>query len=151
MTTTDPAISAPDDRTAAHRIARVITEAFAPGILVVVILLAVGWYSTRSLTGTGWGLLASLLCGIIPTDSSSGAPGGVTGPTDTSNGTGSAPYRSWRRWGHKTEEAFAKNWAQLVELAAVTRPKPLVWTPERVAHWKKTGEKPGPVMVWTPE
>ncbi|MFE2707888.1 hypothetical protein [Streptomyces mirabilis] len=48
MTTTDPAISAPDDRTAAHRIARVITEAFAPGILVVVILLAVGWYSTRA-------------------------------------------------------------------------------------------------------
>ncbi|MCX4617006.1 MULTISPECIES: hypothetical protein [Streptomyces] len=53
--------------------------------------------------------------------------------------------------GIKTEEAFAKNWAQLVELPAVTRPKPLVWTPERVAHWKKTGEKPGPVMVWTPE
>ncbi|MFI0769454.1 tyrosine-type recombinase/integrase [Streptomyces sp. NPDC021218] len=54
-------------------------------------------------------------------------------------------------WGIKTEEAFAKNWAQLVELPAVARPKPLVWTPERIAHWKKTGEKPGPVMVWTPE
>ncbi|MFD7488283.1 hypothetical protein [Streptomyces mirabilis] len=66
MTTTDPAISAPDDRTAAHRIARVITEAFAPGILFVVILLAVGWHSTRSLTGTGWGLLTALFCGIIP-------------------------------------------------------------------------------------
>ncbi|MET7718571.1 site-specific integrase [Streptomyces sp. NPDC005407] len=54
-------------------------------------------------------------------------------------------------WGIKVEEAFTKNWAQLVELPAVTRPKPLVWTPERVEHWKKTGEKPGPVMVWTPE
>jgi integrase len=54
-------------------------------------------------------------------------------------------------WGIKREEAFAKNWARLVELPAVTRPKPLVWTPERVEHWKRTGEKPGPVMVWTAE
>ncbi|MFF2650472.1 tyrosine-type recombinase/integrase [Streptomyces sp. NPDC058045] len=54
-------------------------------------------------------------------------------------------------WGIKREQAFAKNWAQLVELPTVTRPKPLVWTPERVEHWKRTGEKPGPVMVWTPE
>lgn len=54
-------------------------------------------------------------------------------------------------WGIKREQAFAKNWAQLVELPPVTRPKPLVWTPERIEHWKRTGEKPGPVMVWTPE
>ncbi|MGW1914936.1 tyrosine-type recombinase/integrase [Streptomyces sp. NPDC002076] len=54
-------------------------------------------------------------------------------------------------WGIKREQAFARNWAQLVELPPVTRPKPLVWTPERVEHWKRTGEKPGPVMVWTPE
>ncbi|MFJ2202734.1 tyrosine-type recombinase/integrase [Streptomyces violaceusniger] len=54
-------------------------------------------------------------------------------------------------WGIKREQAFAKNWAQLVELPPVTRPKPLVWTPERIGHWKRTGEKPGPVMVWTPE
>ncbi|MFE0255149.1 tyrosine-type recombinase/integrase [Streptomyces sp. NPDC059010] len=54
-------------------------------------------------------------------------------------------------WGIKREQAFAKNWAQLVELPPATRPKPLVWTPERVEHWKRTGEKPGPVMVWTPE
>lgn len=53
-------------------------------------------------------------------------------------------------WGIKREQAFAKNWAQLVELPQVTRPKPLVWTPERIDHWKRTGEKPGPVMVWTP-
>ncbi|WP_330340196.1 tyrosine-type recombinase/integrase [Streptomyces sp. NBC_00557] len=54
-------------------------------------------------------------------------------------------------WGIKREGAFAKNWARLVELPPATRPKPLVWTPERVEHWKRTGEKPGPVMVWTPE
>lgn len=54
-------------------------------------------------------------------------------------------------WGIKRESAFAKNWAQLVELPSVTRPKPLVWTPERIEHWKRTGEKPGPVMVWTPQ
>ena len=54
-------------------------------------------------------------------------------------------------WGIKREQAFAKNWAQLVELPPVTRPKPLVWTSERIEHWKRTGEKPSPVMVWTPE
>lgn len=54
-------------------------------------------------------------------------------------------------WGIKREQAFTKNWAQLVELPPATRPKPLVWTPERIEHWKRTGEKPGPVMVWTPE
>ena len=54
-------------------------------------------------------------------------------------------------WGIKTEAAFAQNWAHLVELPSAAKPKPLVWTPERVEHWKQTGEKPGPVMVWTPE
>lgn len=54
-------------------------------------------------------------------------------------------------WGIRREQAFAKNWAQLVELPSVTRPRPLVWTPERVEHWKRTGGKPGPVMVWTPK
>ncbi|MFJ2247509.1 tyrosine-type recombinase/integrase [Streptomyces sp. NPDC094461] len=54
-------------------------------------------------------------------------------------------------WGIKREQAFPRNWAKLVELPAVTRPKPLVWTPERVEHWKRTGERPGPVMVWTPQ
>lgn len=54
-------------------------------------------------------------------------------------------------WGMKREDAFSKNWARLVELPTVARPKSLVWTPARVEHWKRTGEKPGPVMVWTPE
>ncbi|WP_327413910.1 tyrosine-type recombinase/integrase [Streptomyces sp. NBC_01233] len=46
---------------------------------------------------------------------------------------------------------YQTNWASLIELPPVKRPKPLVWTPERVEHWQRTGEKPGPVMVWTPE
>ncbi|MFJ5307424.1 tyrosine-type recombinase/integrase [Streptomyces sp. NPDC088350] len=54
-------------------------------------------------------------------------------------------------WGIKREQAFARNWAKLVELPPAIRPKPLVWTPERIEHWRRTGEKPGPVMVWTPE
>ncbi|BCJ64818.1 tyrosine-type recombinase/integrase [Polymorphospora rubra] len=31
------------------------------------------------------------------------------------------------------------------------RAHPIVWEPERVAHWKTTGDIPGPVMVWTDE
>ncbi|WP_329317890.1 tyrosine-type recombinase/integrase [Streptomyces sp. NBC_01262] len=46
---------------------------------------------------------------------------------------------------------YTINWTQMVELPAAKRPKPLVWTPERVEEWKRTGDKPGPVMVWTPE
>ncbi|MEU6017783.1 tyrosine-type recombinase/integrase [Streptomyces sp. NPDC047515] len=43
------------------------------------------------------------------------------------------------------------NPAEHVELEPGTKPKALVWTDERVAHWLATGEKPSPVMVWTPE
>ncbi|MFE7129380.1 tyrosine-type recombinase/integrase [Streptomyces sp. NPDC057638] len=46
---------------------------------------------------------------------------------------------------------YATNLASLVELPPAKRPKALVWTPERVEYWKRTGEKPSPVMVWTPE
>lgn len=42
------------------------------------------------------------------------------------------------------------NAAAHVELAPAARPKGLLWTDERVARWQQTGEKPGPVMVWTP-
>ncbi|MFF1416721.1 tyrosine-type recombinase/integrase [Streptomyces sp. NPDC058280] len=38
-----------------------------------------------------------------------------------------------------------------VEIDSVRKPKALVWTDERVAKWQQTGEKPSPVMVWTPE
>lgn len=43
------------------------------------------------------------------------------------------------------------NVAKLVELPAAVRPKPKLWTPERVAKWRRTGEVPYPVMVWTAE
>src|SRR5262249_26501048 len=29
------------------------------------------------------------------------------------------------------------------------RARPQLWTDERVARWRDTGKKPGPVMVWT--
>ncbi|MBN3933015.1 site-specific integrase [Streptomyces verrucosisporus] len=43
------------------------------------------------------------------------------------------------------------NPAAHVEIDPVRKPKALVWTDERVARWQETGEKPSPVMVWTPE
>jgi integrase len=30
------------------------------------------------------------------------------------------------------------------------RHKPIVWTAERIAQWRETGQRPGPVCVWTP-
>ncbi|WP_436777334.1 phosphatase PAP2 family protein [Yinghuangia sp. YIM S09857] len=30
------------------------------------VLLAVGWHSTRSLAGVGWGLLGAVFCGVVP-------------------------------------------------------------------------------------
>lgn len=42
------------------------------------------------------------------------------------------------------------NPAKHVELPEATRPKPLVWTDERVEEWRTSGTVPGPVMVWTP-
>jgi hypothetical protein len=47
------------------------------------------------------------------------------------------------------EELIAKNYATLLTLPKVTKPRALAWTPPRVARWKRTGEKPSPVMVWT--
>ncbi|SFC58983.1 hypothetical protein [Streptomyces aidingensis] len=48
------------------RTARFITDSLAPAYLVIAVLLAIGWHSTQSLTGVGWGLLAALFCGGIP-------------------------------------------------------------------------------------
>ncbi|MQY11420.1 Tyrosine recombinase XerC [Streptomyces sp. RB5] len=61
-----------------------------------------------------------------------------------------ATLRSFLGAGIKRGE-YTTNWAAMVELPAVKRPKALVWTPERVEAWKRTGKKPSPVMVWTPE
>ncbi|PJM98097.1 site-specific integrase [Streptomyces sp. CB01201] len=48
------------------------------------------------------------------------------------------------------EQLITFNAAAHVELAPAARPKGLLWTDERVARWRETGEIPGPVMVWTP-
>ncbi|MFI5795970.1 phosphatase PAP2 family protein [Streptomyces sp. NPDC051677] len=48
------------------RTARLITDALAPANLVIAILLIIGWHSTSSVTGLGWGVLAALFCGGIP-------------------------------------------------------------------------------------
>ncbi|WP_219466929.1 tyrosine-type recombinase/integrase [Nonomuraea rhizosphaerae] len=37
-----------------------------------------------------------------------------------------------------------------VELPAVKKVRPLLWTAERVARWEATGKVPGKVMVWPP-
>ncbi|MFJ9868424.1 tyrosine recombinase XerC [Streptomyces sp. NPDC101165] len=49
------------------------------------------------------------------------------------------------------QQLITFNPAVHVELEAGKRPKALVWTDERILHWERTGEKPSPVMVWTPE
>ncbi|MGW6743741.1 site-specific integrase [Streptomyces sp. NPDC055025] len=42
------------------------------------------------------------------------------------------------------------NPAALVELDKGKKPKGVLWSAEHVARWEETGEKPSPVMVWTP-
>ncbi len=46
---------------------------------------------------------------------------------------------------------LAHNPAMHVELAQVPRRRPLVWTVARIETWRRTGKRPAPVMVWTPE
>lgn len=43
------------------------------------------------------------------------------------------------------------NPADHVHLPAAPRPKPRLWTNERVQRWRATGHVPGSVMVWTPQ
>jgi integrase len=43
------------------------------------------------------------------------------------------------------------NAAEWVELESGKRPKARMWTAQHVEHWRRTGEKPSPVMVWTLE
>jgi len=50
-----------------------------------------------------------------------------------------------------TQQILTFNPAAHVELDPVRKPKALVWTDALVARWEQTGEKPSPVMVWTPE
>lgn len=48
------------------------------------------------------------------------------------------------------QQMIDHNPAVHVELPPARRPRPLVWTPERVKRWQATGEVPSAVMVWTP-
>lgn len=48
------------------------------------------------------------------------------------------------------QRLIAHNPAPNVELPAVKKQRPLVWTEERVERWQQTGKIPGKVMVWTP-
>lgn len=50
------------------------------------------------------------------------------------------------RDGYATE-----NPARWVELPPARKPKPVVWTSERIKHWQRTGKIPSRVMVWTPQ
>jgi integrase len=45
----------------------------------------------------------------------------------------------------------AFNVATHVELPAARPRRAMLWTPERIRQWEKTGERPSPVMVWPPE
>ncbi|MFD5670272.1 tyrosine recombinase XerC [Streptomyces anthocyanicus] len=49
------------------------------------------------------------------------------------------------------QQLITFNAAAHVELGSSARPKGLLWTAERVERWRTTGEKPSPVMVWSPE
>jgi integrase len=50
------------------------------------------------------------------------------------------------------EGLISTNAAALAKMPAIAKaPKAMVWTDKRVAEWEVTGEKPGPVMVWTPQ
>jgi integrase len=49
------------------------------------------------------------------------------------------------------ETGLTFNAAVYVELAGGARPKPVLWTEENIVRWQETGQKPSPVMVWTPE
>ncbi|MEY9862924.1 integrase [Catenulispora sp. GAS73] len=47
-------------------------------------------------------------------------------------------------------ELVAVNVAKLVRIPAPRRARPLEWTPARERAWRETGQRPSPVMVWTP-
>ncbi|MGW5395387.1 hypothetical protein [Streptomyces sp. NPDC003952] len=66
MTFSPPAPPAFAASTPRERTARVLTEVLAPANLVVAQLLLIGWHSTGSWSGLGWGLLGALFCGVVP-------------------------------------------------------------------------------------
>ncbi|GAA2512753.1 hypothetical protein GCM10010406_55810 [Streptomyces thermolineatus] len=51
----------------------------------------------------------------------------------------------------KRGEGVTRNWAAMIELPDPQRPKAEIWTPTLVEQRRRTGVRPHPVMVWTPE
>ncbi|MFH8484466.1 phosphatase PAP2 family protein [Streptomyces longisporoflavus] len=52
-----------------RRTARAVTEAFAPSVLLILVLLAVGWQATPDRGrghGLGWAALTAFLCSVLP-------------------------------------------------------------------------------------
>lgn len=49
------------------------------------------------------------------------------------------------------QELIMRNVAKLVELPSGRTPKPLLWTPERITVWRRTGKRPASAMVWSAE
>lgn len=43
------------------------------------------------------------------------------------------------------------NPAAYLELPTGKAPRPRIWTPNNIHHWKTTSKRPSPVMVWTPQ
>ncbi|MBT2546173.1 hypothetical protein J7E99_37330 [Streptomyces sp. ISL-44] len=66
MTFSPPVPPAFADCTPREKAARILSDVLAPANLVVALLLLVGWHSTGSWSGLGWGLLAALFCGVVP-------------------------------------------------------------------------------------
>jgi integrase len=50
-----------------------------------------------------------------------------------------------------SEQLITVNVAKLATLPSGKRPKAKVWTANRVAEWRRTGNKPSAVMVWSAE
>lgn len=65
-TFTPPAPPAYSEATPRQRAAKLVTDVLAPLNLVIALLLLIGWHSSGSVAGIGWGLLAALFCGGIP-------------------------------------------------------------------------------------
>jgi integrase len=49
------------------------------------------------------------------------------------------------------QQKIPRNPALQIDLPSAQRPRALVWTAEREARWRRTGKRPSPVMVWTPD
>ena len=48
------------------RFARLVTDVLSPGYVVIGLLLVIGWHSTGTVAGLGWGLAAAFICGAVP-------------------------------------------------------------------------------------